>query len=151
MNKNLLIALTAINLVAVIAIISVVVWVALPGTSPIEEAVDEITNEPASEESTQEPSGRVIQVSGDEYSFSPNTINVTAGEAVVIEFTNSGNMQHDFVVDVAEGITLRTPVIGPGETTSLHVDIPSGVDSFAFYCSVAGHRELGMEGGFVIE
>ncbi|MEX2144864.1 MAG: cupredoxin domain-containing protein [Candidatus Spechtbacterales bacterium] len=154
MSKNLLIALTIINSISVVAIVGVVVWVSLPGTPSAEEIINEVGDE-ITEESAEtveaERIGRVIEMSGDEYSFSQEIINIESGEkTVIIKFTNTGSVPHDFSVDVVEGITLQSSVAQPGESVELVVDMPSGTAGIPFYCSLENHRELGMQGEFII-
>jgi plastocyanin len=88
---------------------------------------------------------RVVIQTGDDFSFSPSSIEVTPGQ--VIEVQNNGVLQHHFVVD--EWAINET--ISPGEVKL--VQIPADVrpgDTFVFYCSVPGHQAGGMQGDILI-
>ena len=88
---------------------------------------------------------RKIEVTGTSFEFDPGEITVTAGEDVAIVLT-SEDLEHDFVVD-----ELDTHVAaGMGETAEggLRAD---EAGSYTYYCSVAGHREAGMEGTLTVE
>ena len=89
-----------------------------------------------------------IEVSGKEFSFTPETISVKKGDKVRIVFKNEGTMTHDFVV---EELNVRTEVIAPGETDTLTFTVPNDESALTFYCSVGAHRALGMEGAFEVE
>jgi uncharacterized cupredoxin-like copper-binding protein len=78
--------------------------------------------------------------------FDKTTLTAPAGR-VMIELTNESGVLHDVVISggslketskrITEGSTSVTAVVGPG--------------TYAFYCSVPGHREAGMEGTLTVE
>jgi plastocyanin len=74
-----------------------------------------------------------IELSED--SYSPGTY--------TFEVTNTGSMQHDFVVEQDGDDMASTEVLGPGESTTLEVELTPG--DYVFYCSVGNHRAMGME------
>lgn len=85
------------------------------------------------------PTGRVVEVSIDIQGmrYVPSSVTIEAGDRLVVELTNSGETTHDLVIGTA-----RTDRIGPGEKTVLDAGvIGAGVQGF---CSVAGHRQMGM-------
>lgn len=86
-----------------------------------------------------EASGEVtrVEVTVDGMQFVPNRIEVPTGNQLIVEFTNTGNDVHDLVIGNA-----RTPRMAPGET----VELDAGVihESLEGFCSVAGHRQMGM-------
>lgn len=88
---------------------------------------------------------REIAVTGTSFEFDPEQISVTAGEDVTIVLT-SDDILHDFTLEDADGHVAADA----GETASggLRIDEPG---TYTFYCSVAGHREAGMEGTLVVE
>ncbi len=80
---------------------------------------------------------------GDLY-IKPAKIEVPAGATVTFEVTNVGAMPHDFVIDGAGG----TAMLGAGESETLVI---SGLQADAkAWCTVAGHREAGMEADIVV-
>lgn len=77
-----------------------------------------------------------VQVRG--YRFTPAAIDVPTGNRLVIDFTNTGDMRHDLVLDNGS----RSPMLAPGESHEIDAGvIGANVDG---WCSVAGHRQLGM-------
>ncbi len=90
---------------------------------------------------------RVITVDGSEFRFTPNEIKVNKGERVRVVFRNTGQLPHDFVI---EGTSLRTRIIGPGETDVIEFTA-SETKTYTFYCSVGSHRQNGMEGMMAIQ
>lgn len=90
---------------------------------------------------------REIEVSGNEYSFSPASITVQKGEKVRIIFTNKGALPHNLVIDEL-GISTKTVV--SGQSDSIEFVAESGV-SLNFYCSIGNHKNLGMQGEIKVE
>lgn len=100
----------------------------------------------AHDESTPVADGaRRVEVAATSFEFDPEEITVTAGEDVAIVLT-SDDLLHDFAID---GIDVHVAA-DRGETAEggLRVDEPG---EYAYYCTIAGHREAGMEGTLVVE
>ena len=73
------------------------------------------------------------------YRFTPAEVEVPAGNRLVVEVTNDDKgMTHDLTFD--NGAT--TGVINPGETKTVDAGVITADQEG--YCSVAGHRSLGM-------
>ena len=89
-------------------------------------------------------------IEGDEFSFSPKTINVKRGDIVELIFKNVGTIPHNYIVDE---LGLGTKIVDVGQTDTVTFTPPSAAGSitYASYCSIPGHREAGMEGLIVIE
>jgi uncharacterized cupredoxin-like copper-binding protein len=80
--------------------------------------------------------------------FEEKDLKVDAGE-VTFEFDNPAQLPHDYCVEDADGDEVGcTDQITDGED-SLTVDLKPG--KYEFYCSVAGHREGGMEGPLTVK
>ncbi|HEY1116221.1 MAG TPA: multicopper oxidase domain-containing protein, partial [Acidimicrobiales bacterium] len=80
-----------------------------------------------------------VQVSAADMRFSPDTVQVPAGNRLVIELTNAdGSTVHDLVLDSGAD----SGRLSPGETTTLDVGVV-GRD-IEGWCSVVGHRQMGM-------
>lgn len=109
---------------------------ATPSAQPEEETVD------LQDEETIE-----LTIKGEEFSFSPSTAAVKAGTTIMLTFVNEGAMVHDLVFDEIDGATSR---VSPGESETIELTI-NEPGTYTFYCSVAGHRALGMEGELVVE
>jgi len=88
-----------------------------------------------------------ISVVGTEFSFSPASISVKAGEQVKITFKNNGRAPHNLTL---EGVGIGTKTIGGGQTDIIEFTAPSS-GTYAFFCSVSGHRAAGMEGSLKVE
>jgi cytochrome c oxidase subunit 2 len=91
------------------------------------------------------PGARRIEVEATSFEFDPDEITVTAGEDIAIVLS-SDDLLHDFTID---DIDVHVAADG-GETAEggLRADEPG---EYPFYCTVAGHREAGMEGTLVVE
>ncbi len=83
-----------------------------------------------------------IDVTADEYSFTPSSINLKAGDEVKITFKNAGRLPHNLVIDELKASS-RT--IGGGQEDTITVKADK-TGTYTFYCSVGNHRQLGMEG-----
>lgn len=84
-------------------------------------------------------------VSGESFSFTPNTISVKKGDTVKITFKNVEGF-HDFKIDEFNVATAR---IGGGkEETVTFVADKAG--QFQYYCSVGSHRANGMWGTITV-
>jgi nitrite reductase (NO-forming) len=70
------------------------------------------------------------------------------GERVQINLINGEGAAHDIVVDLYGVRSNR--VVGKGASTSISF-VADRTGSFAYYCSVPGHREAGMHGRLRIE
>jgi plastocyanin len=80
--------------------------------------------------------------------FEESSLSATAG-ANTFEFTNPADLAHDFCVEGESGDLGCTDLISGGDTSTLDADVEAG--DYTYYCSVAGHREGGMEGTLTVE
>lgn len=79
-----------------------------------------------------------VQVEAADMRFVPDTITVPAGDRLVVDLTNTDDDVHDLVLE--DGTTSGR--VAPGETATVDVGVVSGpLDG---WCSVAGHRLMGM-------
>ena|SRR5581483_7347632 len=112
----------------------------------------EVVTSPASEAtspaSSQAPTGAVkeLTVEGSNFKFVPNTLTVNKGDTVKLTFKNTGGM-HDLVIDQ---LNVRTKVIGSGQTDTVTFTA-SQAGTFQYYCSVDGHRAMGMVGTLTVQ
>jgi plastocyanin len=86
-----------------------------------------------------------VAVTARSFAFEPSQLTVTAGEPVNIALTST-DLLHDFVVE-GEDFHLaadRDETV----TGALTLDEPG---TYTVYCSVAGHREAGMEATLTVE
>lgn len=91
------------------------------------------------------PGARRIEVAATSFEFEPDEITVAAGDDVAIVLS-SDDLLHDFTID---GIDVHVAA-ERGETAEggLRAD---AAGEYTFYCTVAGHRDAGMEGTLVVE
>ncbi len=82
-----------------------------------------------------------FMVSGQNFSFTPNVINVNKGDKVRIVFKNTAGF-HDFKIDEF-GIASQTTKAPYQEILEFTAN---KVGSFVYYCSVSNHRAMGMFG-----
>ena len=87
-----------------------------------------------------------ISLASRDLSFSTDTIDVTAGAYVVLEFTNEGTVFHDWHI---EGLANVEGAARPGQTQRVRfrIDTPG---RYTFDCTVPGHAEHGMTGVLIV-
>ena len=87
-----------------------------------------------------EASGRVVEVEVEarDMRFSPASIELAAGDELVLVVTNVDDTVHDLVLDTGAG----SGRLAAGATARVEVGVVGrGIDG---WCSVAGHRQMGM-------
>lgn len=87
-----------------------------------------------------------IDVTGTNFSFSPDRIEVNQGDIVKINFS-SEMWLHDWVLEGVENVA--TEQVNPGTVTSVTFTAWDPGE-YTFYCSVGNHREQGMVGTLVV-
>lgn len=88
---------------------------------------------------------RRIEVTAASFAFDPDEIRVAAGEEVAIVLTSEDAL-HDFTIDELDAHVAADR--GDTEEGGFTADEPG---RYTYYCTVAGHREAGMEGTLVVE
>jgi nitrite reductase (NO-forming) len=79
-----------------------------------------------------------VEVSVEGMRFVPAEVEVPAGDRLVVELANTGDDRHDLVLETGG----RTGRLAPGESATLDAGVV-GAD-LEGWCSVAGHRQMGM-------
>jgi plastocyanin len=98
--------------------------------------------------STNETSGvKEFNIIGDDYTFNPSLIEVKKGDRVKITFRNVGNQPHNLTIEDLD-ITTKTVQTGQSDTIEFTA---STAGEYIFYCSVGGHRALGMQGSLEVK
>lgn len=83
---------------------------------------------------------------GKDFRFFPDTLIVTEGDTVVINFENPDQVPH--LIDLPD---FNTHVgLPPGGEISLEF-VADKVGAFDFVCSVPGHQEAGMVGKLIVQ
>jgi len=114
-----------------------------------EEVAEETEVPPVEDEEIQPPIEEVreISVSGTEFSFSPATLSFTSGEKIRLTFNNTGSAPHNLII---EGTEIGTKTISGGKENIIEFVAPAS-GTYAIFCSVGSHRQLGMEGTVTVE
>jgi len=105
---------------------------------------DSMTTSPTA---TSMAESQTIQVEGNEFAFTPSTINATVNKPVTIVFKNTGKYPHNFTIT---DLSVMTKTIHTGETDTLTFT-PTKSGSFEYLCSVPGHADRGMKGTIVVK
>lgn len=89
---------------------------------------------------------KVFKITGRNFSFSQNEIQVKKGDRVKINF-ESANGFHDWTV--AE-FNAKTAQVNVGGKASVEF-VADKTGEFEYYCSVGQHRQMGMKGKLIVE
>lgn len=131
MNKNILIGLGVLLAVVVVGFF----LIGKPKTSqPAQTATS----------TSQTPTGPVktFNVSAKEFAYTPSTITVNKGDTVSVNFTNAGTTTHNFTISE---FNVASKNIGPGESDTVTFTADKS-GTFNYFCSIDGHRSLGLTG-----
>jgi plastocyanin len=88
---------------------------------------------------------RIVEVAATDFSFRPAEITVKAGEVINLRLVNQGVAAHDLVIPAVGIWLLAAP--GQSMTGGVTFDRPG---EYEFFCSVPGHRDVGMIGRIVV-
>jgi plastocyanin len=81
--------------------------------------------------------------------FEQESLETEAGR-ITITFTNPAPIAHDFCVEGSGGEEIGcAEIVADGNSSTTTVELEAG--EYTFFCSVAGHREGGMEGPLTVE
>ncbi len=110
------------------------------------------------------PNDGVLTVRAFEWGFEPQAIALRRGGQVRIVLVNEGEILHNLKVEDLAADVIEARSTGPlsGDEDELFVGaeqddegtlvfVPRASGSFTFYCTIRGHRELGMEGIITVE
>lgn len=90
--------------------------------------------------------GQTINVEGGEFFYLPIDITAAPGEAVTVNFKNTGTVEHTFVITDLNFKIVATP----GQTKSGSFTAPTTPGVYEIHCDVAGHPEAGMLGKLTV-
>jgi len=116
------------------------------GREPAEKAAAE--NTPTGSSPSTSPSGggggagQTVQVSEKEFKITLPSTTLKPG-SYTFDLSNDGKIQHDLAIDGPGVNNAKTPLINGGQHATLKVKLSAG--EYDFYCSVPGHKQLGMD------
>jgi uncharacterized cupredoxin-like copper-binding protein len=87
---------------------------------------------------------RDVNIELSDYEITPAVIEVGPSTALTFQVSNFGDAQHN--LHVSEDV--ETARLKSGESTTLDAGVAR--ESYYVWCSVKGHRELGMEAQIVV-
>lgn len=86
---------------------------------------------------------------GGQLAYNTTTLTAKPGK-VTIEFANASPLSHNVTVqEPGGGATLGATPTFSGATKSLTLNLKAG--TYAFFCSVPGHRQAGMQGTLTVQ
>jgi len=133
-------------LVTLALFVGMLAAVTIFGREPAEKAAAE--NEPTTSASTPTTSsgsggaGQTVQVSEKEFKITLPSTTLKPG-SYTFDLSNDGKIPHDLTIDGPGVSKAHTPVINGGQHATLKVKLTAG--EYDFYCSVPGHKQLGMD------
>lgn len=119
---------------------------ATPVSDPIGSpaAADAAATEPAAADaSAAQTAPAVVMV---DISFQPATFTIPANTDVTISLTNNGVLIHNLVIDE---LGINSGDYSNGQAGTVTINAPAG--TYPFYCSVPGHKDIGMIGELTVQ
>ena len=112
-----------------------------PSTAP--STTESTTTAPSASVPTTAPTApKSVPVTEVEFKIEFPSTSLAPG-TYTFDLTNKGRVGHDLVFNGPGVNNEKTPVIHPGKTAKLTVDLKSG--TYDVYCSVPGHKQAGMD------
>ena len=115
------------------------------GAEPAEKAAAEnesTTSSSTTSTTTSGGAGQTVQVSEKEFKITLPSTTLKPG-SYTFDLSNDGHQPHDLTIDGPGVNKEKTPVINGGRHATLKVKLKAG--DYDFYCSVPGHKQLGMD------
>lgn len=121
---------------------------------PAEEAADHAHEDAGGHAAEEDAHGelaipegaQVLTVAGTEFEFDTPEITVEAGVPVALTYENVGAAEHDWVLFTPDGREVEGAHAHamPGEEATAVFTLEPG--EYEFWCTIPGHKELGMVG-----
>ena len=111
---------------------------------------------------TIEPGFKKLGLKMEDIKYSSTAIKATKGQAVTINLTNAGALDHDFTIEkidakaTVDGKDAKThkfavqSVVKAKGNSKLEIT-PNAAGTFEFYCTVPGHKDAGMKGTLTVK
>ncbi len=106
--------------------------------------------------------GATLDVTLNEFSFTPNSWTVNAGQQVTVNLKNAGTVTHDFTImktpisgsftdaDKANEIW-ASPMVAAGQSQTATFTAPTTPGTYQVVCTESGHFEAGMQGTLTVK
>ncbi len=106
--------------------------------------------------------GATIDVTLNEFSFSPTSWTVSAGQQVTVNLKNAGTVTHDFTImktPISGSFTdadkaneyWASPMVSAGQSQTATFTAPSTPGTYQVVCTESGHFEAGMTGTLTVK
>jgi uncharacterized cupredoxin-like copper-binding protein len=96
----------------------------------------------------QDATTRIEVLGTNGLAFQPDSFTVPAGQEVTVELTSEDQVEHDFVIEDANGdIDVVHADAGETATGTFTID---AAGTYEFFCAVPGHRAAGMDGTLTV-
>jgi len=93
--------------------------------------------------------GQTVDLTAADYKFNPSDPTVKSGD-VTFDLKNDGQTSHSLEIEDVNGQDQEIEgEVSPGQSGTLKVNLPPG--KYEFYCPVANHKEMGMEGEITVK
>ena len=94
---------------------------------------------------SSEPETKQVTLLAEDIVWSSDLIEAEAGQPIELTITNTGALDHDFVIEELDLDILLAP--GQSETITFVVD---EAGTYEYICNIPGHQDAGMVGNLVI-
>lgn len=93
--------------------------------------------------------GQTVDMTAADFKFDPSDPTVKSGD-VTFNLKNDGQTSHSLEIEDVNGQDQEIEgEVTPGQNGTLKVNLPPG--KYEFYCPVANHKEMGMEGEITVK
>ena len=101
---------------------------------------------PSSSPAASPVAGAAVEIFTEDIKYSVKELTIPANTDAAIKVTNKGVLQHDFHVDKLD---ITSKLLNSGESDTVIVKAAAG--TYAFWCTVPGHKEAGMVGTLTVK
>lgn len=104
-------------------------------------------------EEPETPTGkaRSVEITAEEYKFTPSQFTASPGEQLTIALNNKGKMEHSIKFELDGKSASIDRDVAPGTTGHLTITAPSKTGTYIFYSPVDNDRKMGMEGRLEVQ
>ena len=105
--------------------------------------------------------GSTISTTLSEFKFDPSSWTVSAGKPVTLNLTNSGTVEHSWVLmskpitgsftDADKANIIFSKTVPAGQNATVTFTAPSTPGDYQVVCDIAGHFEAGMAGKLTVK